>query len=395
MAPVTSRTSGIAGMLRLAKKSYTTRFVAEALEERRDDFTLIDDPAAAPRSGDVILARVLQIGQHKRLELTNSRKASILPGDLIMVAYGNRYAVDQFLGEVPADLGLCNLVAAGGMAARAVFRHSRMADATIIEPLGLVHDRKSDRTVNLGDYAPLPLGVSLEGVTRPPRVIAVFGTSMNSGKSTALAMLARGLANAGYVVHAGKATGSGAGNDVGLFLDSGAHRVVDHTDFGYVSTFKEDTGNLVDLTRSMAAHLACPDPGEDDPDVVLVEIADGLYQKDNRALLADRRFVEIFDGVVFASGDALGATEGTRLLTEAGLPVFGVTGVFTNSPLALEEVAEACLAEPVMTMELPMPDVALHVARMEPPGPPLFVPGTEQIELPVTEAVAIGAPQNQ
>jgi hypothetical protein len=391
MAPVTSLTSGTAGMLRLAKKAYTTRFVAEALEQRPRDFTLTDDLTVAPAPGDVLLARVLQIGQHKRLELTTSRKAAIMPGDLIMVAYGNRYAVDQFLGEVPADLGLCHLVAAGGMASRAVFRHDAMAEATIIEPLGLVHDRASGKDVNLIDYAPLPLGVSLEGATRPPRVLAVMGTSMNSGKSTTLALLARGLSNAGYVVHAGKVTGTGAGNDVGLFRDAGAQRVVDHTDFGYGSTFRTDHEELIDLTRSMCAHLADADAIEDEPDVVLVEIADGLYQQENKRLLADPRFVEVFDGAVFASGDALGATEGSRLLAAAGLPVFAVSGVFTSSPLALDEVAEACLAEPVMTMDLPMPETALRVARLEAPGEPLFVPSVSQIELPVPEAVGIGA----
>src|SRR5436190_1848290 len=62
------------GRLRGCKFAYTTRRLAEAqLGE------LIEDQA--PRAGDVVLARVEEIGQHKRLELRDGRRATLFPGD--------------------------------------------------------------------------------------------------------------------------------------------------------------------------------------------------------------------------------------------------------------------------------------------------------------------------
>ena len=66
--------------LRRALKAYTTRFVA-------------------PRAGDVVLARVTEIGKHTRLESEVSRRQLLFPGQEILVAYGDRYAPDQFLAH--------------------------------------------------------------------------------------------------------------------------------------------------------------------------------------------------------------------------------------------------------------------------------------------------------
>ena len=64
----------------------------------------------------------------------------MLPGDEIIVCYGNRYAPDQFEALVSDDLGLCDLVASGGIASCEVNRHERMLPPTQILPIGLVGD---------------------------------------------------------------------------------------------------------------------------------------------------------------------------------------------------------------------------------------------------------------
>ncbi len=69
--------------------------------------------------------RVLRIGQHTTVELSTGRKASIYPGDEIVLCYGNRYAPDQFEALVPPDLGIANLAAAGGIASRVVLQHDK------------------------------------------------------------------------------------------------------------------------------------------------------------------------------------------------------------------------------------------------------------------------------
>ena len=95
-----------------AKWAYTTRRI-----NQQQPMQLLHG-SLCPEAGDLVLARVEELGQHKRLELVSSRRATLFEGDEIVVAYGNRYAPDQFEGIVPDHLGACRLVAAGGVAAR-------------------------------------------------------------------------------------------------------------------------------------------------------------------------------------------------------------------------------------------------------------------------------------
>ena len=92
------------------KAAYTTRHV-------RLESACSVELADRPETGDLVLARVTELGQHYRLELPDGRRATLYEGDEIVVAYGNRYAPDQFEAVVPDDLRECDLVAGGGIAA--------------------------------------------------------------------------------------------------------------------------------------------------------------------------------------------------------------------------------------------------------------------------------------
>ena len=109
-----------ADRLSQAKWAYTTRRIDHSLVKSLLTGELI------PNAGDLVLARVDGTGQHQKLELTTSRRASMFEGDEIVVVFGNRYAPDQFEGVVPDRLQPCRLVAAGGVAARILNRHNRM-----------------------------------------------------------------------------------------------------------------------------------------------------------------------------------------------------------------------------------------------------------------------------
>lgn len=338
--------------------AYTTRFVGAALEADRSAFHLATGPTVSPKAGDVVVARVSEILNHKRIETPESRKAILFPDHVVMLAYGHRYAADQFLAHVPDSLEPCHLVAAGGVAGTVTEQHANMDEPTRIEPLGLLADEHG--IVNLSRFAPYSLnpvpaiGSSEQELAAAlpgrPTVIAVLGTSMNSGKSTAMATLVNGLTNAGLTVSAGKSTGTGAGNDPMIYVDGGAAKVLDFTDFGYPTTFKLDFEQVRSLTVNLVDAMA-----ETDTDVVVVEIADGVYQGETARLLRDPLFQCVVDRVVFAAGDALGAVAGVRELQEAGLDVAAVSGVLTSSPLATAEANQvlACAGVPVIdTYEL-------------------------------------------
>src|SRR5262245_34788063 len=105
-----------------------------------------------PRVGDVVLARVDAIGHHGFLHLPNGRRRQLFPGSEVVVAYGHRYAPNQFEAEVPDSLGPCHLVAGGGVAARARSWHVKVSRGpTEITPVGLLASANGKR-INLLDY---------------------------------------------------------------------------------------------------------------------------------------------------------------------------------------------------------------------------------------------------
>jgi len=321
-----------------AKHAYSTRMVAPLL--RRSATLSLITGEHRPMAGEVVLARVTTIGQHKRIEGPASRRGRLFPGDEILVAYGARYAADQFHALLPEDLGPCHLAAAGGLAGRVVEQHTAVGPATEIEPIGVLADEQGPITLaRAATHRPIP-GLTARA-DRPGHrvpVVVVLGTSMNSGKSTVLAELAHGLAAAGLQVAAGKATGTGAGNDAHLFADAGAHRVLDFTDFGLASTYGLAADETRDLFASMVDELAA---GAHRPDIVLIEIADGVYQGETARLLTDPAFEEVVDLVVLSAGDALGAVGGVHVLATLGIAPDLVSGVVTASPLAAAEARRA------------------------------------------------------
>lgn len=350
----------IAQTLRGAKAAYSTRYVARALEQAPELFSIDPDLTAQPRSGDVVIARVAAIGQHKRLESPESRRQILYVGDEVMVAYGSRYAADQFEAFVPEDLGPTNLVAAGGMAASVASKHASISNATSLEPIGLL--TRNGQRVNLTDWAPHQIlsDVGTLPCTTDPKVMMVFGSSMNSGKSAAVASLVKGLANAGLQVAAGKATGTGSGNDPNSFVDAGAHTVLDFTDFGHASTFQLPYEEIKSILLSMRAALA-----DTNPDVIVLEVADGLFQPETARLINDDDVQASVDRVVYAAVDALGASAGAETLLKSGLDLAAVTGVLTSSPLATREATAVLPVTVVNTFDMCQPEVATQLINTD------------------------------
>ncbi|WP_421725005.1 hypothetical protein [Bauldia sp.] len=295
-----------------------------------------------PAPGDLVLARVTGLGSHSRIELPSGRRAMLLPGDEIVLAYGNRYAPDQYEAYVPEDLAPCHMVAAGGIAARAVGWHDRLNGPTEIEPIGLLADRDGC-VINVRDFA---LSSSFVApIAAPTDVFAVFGTSMNAGKTTTAAGLVKGFAAAGYRVGAAKITGTGAGGDLWLMRDYGAAEALDFTDAGHATTFGVEHDEVLAATQCLLAALAkarC--------DVAILEIADGLFQAETAALAESEALTTELTGTFFAAGDAMGAVAGAEHLARLGHKVLGISGALTRSPLAQREASTAT-GVPVLPLE--------------------------------------------
>ncbi len=323
-----------ADRLTKAKWAFSTRRIPNSVPKRllAGDFS--------PSAGDLILAKVVGLGQHKRLELPDGRRAHMFLGDEIVVCYGNRYAPNQFEAVVPDGLEECDLVAAGGLAATTLSRNGAINAATRLQPLGLLADENGCR-INAFQWR-LPTTTATPAMLPP--VIAVAGTSMDSGKTTSAAALIRGLRDAGLRVGAAKLTGTGAGGDLWHMADAGAAATLDFTDAGFVSTYKVSPEALTGIMNSLLAELL-----KIEPDVIVLEVADGLLQAETATLLQSPAFKAAVDGIIFAAGEVMAATAGVAWLREKGLNVLGVSGVLTRAPLCIQE-AESVLDIPVLTI---------------------------------------------
>jgi hypothetical protein len=335
----------------------TRRFshVKQSFATRRIDLTEARTLIAgdhAPRAGDVVLARVDAVGHHETVELKTGRKAPIYPGDEVLLAYGDRYAPDQFEAHVPATLEPCQMVAGGGIASRVVAAHIRTRPATSVTPIGLLASRLGT-PINVADFAVPAVNPNLQ---RP--IIVVCGTSMNAGKTSSMAALVRGLTGGGLKVGTIKATGTGAGNDLWIMRDSGATEVLDFTDAGWATTYRvpvdaieRSTGHLVALLESGGS------------DVIVMEIADGLFQSETRDLMLRPSFRNAISGVVFAAGDSMGAAGGVQRLGQIGYNVVAVSGRVTLSPLACREIALETGLPVYGLTQLANPEIALALLR--------------------------------
>ncbi|HMA11905.1 MAG TPA: hypothetical protein VKO83_08455 [Steroidobacteraceae bacterium] len=327
------------------KRSYVTRRVP------LDGQLLLDSAVDALLPGDLVIARVTRIGQHRRVELPTGRKSELFIDDELLLACGARYAADQFEAYAARRCGIASLVAAGGIAGVVASRHALVKPATGIEIVGALRGTQGE-ILNVRQFA-LP-NRDLPASTRAP-VLVVAGAAMNSGKTTTAASIVHGLTRGGLRVAACKVTGTGAGGDPGLYVDAGATEVLDFTDAGHATTAGL---TLPELERVAGSLLSVADATAD---VIVVEIADGLLQTETAALLQAPRFRSLVSGVIFAAGDAMAAVCGVRLLRQWNYEPVAVSGLLTTSPLAMHE-AQSTLSVPVVDADfLRRDDRAAHL----------------------------------
>jgi poly(3-hydroxybutyrate) depolymerase len=322
--------------LRRASWAFTTRRVPH-----RAAWSLLP-PEGTPLPGDLMLARVDVMGHHDGLQLANGRRKQLFVGDEIVVAYGNRYACNQFEALIPETMGPCHLVAAGGIASRAISWHDRIIKGpTHVTPVALLA-HADGRRINVRDFALPAIARTTDAF---PTVLAVVGTAMDSGKTQTATFLVRGLCAAGLRVGYAKITGTGAGGDTWLLKDAGANPVLDFTDAGLASTYMASRDEIDGVLLKLTAHIA-----RESVDAIVIEIADGIFQRETAALLRSPAFAQMVGGIVVAARDSMGASAGVASLRAASIPVLGLSGLLSASPLQIGEAKDAT-GLPVYTRE--------------------------------------------
>jgi hypothetical protein len=283
--------------------------------------------------GALVLVRVVTLGRHKDLETHEGRRMSIFAGDVIVGVLGDRYATDQFegVGRVQGPLG--HILGIGGVFGQVMSMNTRMSAPTIIEYLGRLADADG-KPLRMTHFQALPAQpLAHPGAT----TILSLGASMNSGKTTTAAQMVRSLTVAGHRVAAAKLTGTACRKDPNLMADAGAVAVIDFTHAGWPSTANLSLDQLLSIAGRIRAQLQTYDP-----EFVILEIADGILQRETAMMLAHPAFRASIDGVTFAGPDPLSCDAGVRRLRDLGLPILATAGIVANGALGVAEVEAAC-----------------------------------------------------
>ena len=118
--------------------------------------------------------------------------------------------------------------------------------------------------------------------------------------------------------------------------DAGAEKVSDFTYVGHPSTYMLNREQVVDVFNVLDLKFA-----NKSQNYWVVEIADGILQRETAMLLASPEFRSRIHRIVFCAGDALGALSGKRLMKDKyGINIDMLSGVFTAAPLHVEELKD-------------------------------------------------------
>ena len=112
-----------------------------------------------------------------------------------------------------------------------------------------------------------------------------------------------------------------------------------------------------------------------------MEIADGLYQDETSRLVSSLPFRHQVDGVLLATPSALGASAGKEWLQRYQIPILGISGVVTMSPLATRETAKAT-GLPVLDLEMLRAEAAKLIQKI-PVQNPAAIPAGSVAQLSV------------
>lgn len=322
-------------------KRVTLDKIASVTARLRLDKNAILGTEIPAEAGSVVAARVLNSKTaYNTLEDCHGRMVMLQPGDVIAGALGHRDALLGYSGRVPESLAVgdeLQLLNLGGVMGVGATPAPGIGAPFRLEVLGSVLEFPVlERRVGR------PASVARAGLEVPaqdesfwsslPPIVALVGTCMNAGKTTAACALVAGLRQQGLHVGAGKLTGVSLRRDVWEMRDCGADPTAVFTDFGVVTTNEE---NAVPAAHALITHLAQNEP--EPPDVLVLEFGDGLLGTYGvQALLADERIGSAISRVILCAQDPVGTWGAAELLrTRWNLTPDLVCGKVTDTPAGL------------------------------------------------------------
>lgn len=290
-----------------------------------------------PKAGDVGIFKVLEIGKHKAIQNDSGKNSYIFPGDYIMATFGNRYATNQFEGYVPEQvMGQYQILGQGGCVGVLKSTHAKFEHigATELKLVGYAVNEEGE-IFNTHYLKDKEVSFNPKKV-RNFKTILSIGSSMDSGKTTSAAYLCRGLKNAGNKVAFIKLTGTVFSKDKRFVKDCGAHVAYDFSNLGFPSTYMYSLESILNVYEGLLNKVEAAEP-----DFLVVEIADGLLQRETNLLLKSKLFMNTVDHILLSCGDSLSVMSGLAFLEEINFLPFAISGLINTSPLLVNEVRNA------------------------------------------------------
>lgn len=306
-----------------------------------------------PQSGDVGIFQVKNAMGGYIMDV-KGRPDYLFEGDLVMLTFGHRYATNQVEGYVPSQpVTTCQLLGRGGVAGLVKSKNALFKNTpSELELVAYATDELGKVLNTVQENQLLPF----TGESFDTKVILSVGASMDSGKTTTAAWLCGGLKEQGFRVAYLKLTGTTFPKDAELALSRGADYTNDFSCFGFPSTYLLHHNTLLNLYQSLMEETMQSAA----PDYVVIEIADGLFQRETGMLLHDKRFMNTVDQIIFSCGDALSALSGIEWLKKTAMAPFAISGLFTASQLLVNEV-QCHTNVPVLTLADLLSDKALNL----------------------------------
>lgn len=304
-------------------------------------FDQVIEPNELPRNypiqaGDVAIFEVTEIGKHTQIQSVG-RNMTLTVGDRIMGAFGARYATNQFEGYVPESLQEeYHMLGGGGVIGILESSHAKFEKEgpTRLKMIGFAASSAGTIINTINEAAPKLKRFDGTNASKT-KVILSLGSSMDSGKTTTAAFLCHGFAKQGKKAAYIKLTGTAYPKDKNLAYDMGACIAVDFVKYGFPSTYLRSEIELLNLYESLLGDVLTQNP-----EYVVIEIADGVFQRETRMLLKNPVFMNTVHQVVFSAGDSLAAVQGLETLKSWGIMPSALSGLFTASPLLIKEVKE-------------------------------------------------------
>lgn len=296
-----------------------------------------------PQVGDVAVFEVVSPGHLPISQRDTRAVVRLLPGDQLMAAFGHRYIAGLSDRYVPGQQTF-HLLSAGGLVSWLPSSHAQIGDGggTTLRLIGFTTDadgqvintkaRKADWLVAFSGRAAAATNVVLS-----------IRASPGSGKTTTAAHLLQGLVGQGKRVVYIKLTGTVSTTDRDLAYAMGADQALDFSLYGIPSTYLSSENELLSLYETLLDQAL-----DSEPQYVIVELADGLYQRETKMLLQHKAFMRTVRNVIFSAGDPHSAISGVQTLRQWGIEPFALGGLPTGIPALTQSVADA-VDLPVLT----------------------------------------------